>query len=133
MARADVAEDAFASSDDRALFVADLQGTVRHAGPEAQHLLTMALNPSLSPTANRLGLGGPIPEIAQLCRILTATASGELGQFPPVLRLWSPWGEFVLRAYWFGATDGAEQTRQIGVTIERRVRWPFANGSRVCH
>jgi DNA-binding CsgD family transcriptional regulator len=121
MTRADVAEDAFASSDDRALFVADLQGTVRHAGPEAQHLLTMALNPSLSPTANRRGLGEPIPELLRLCRMLTATASGEIGQPPPVQRLRNPWGEFVLRAYWLGATDGAEQTRRIGITIERRV------------
>jgi DNA-binding CsgD family transcriptional regulator len=27
----------------------------------------------------------------------------------------------VLRAYWFRPTDGVEQTRQIGITIERRV------------
>jgi ATP/maltotriose-dependent transcriptional regulator MalT len=27
----------------------------------------------------------------------------------------------VLRAYWLGSTDGAEQTRQVGITIERLV------------
>jgi DNA-binding CsgD family transcriptional regulator len=117
----DAGEDAFESSDDRALFVADLNGSVRHAGPEAQHLLSMALNPWVSPTARRRGLGESIPEIARLGRTLSATAIGAFGQPPPVLRLLSPWGEFLLRAYWFGATDGAEQTREIGVTIERHV------------
>jgi hypothetical protein len=27
----------------------------------------------------------------------------------------------VLRAYWLGRTDGIEQTRHIGITIERQV------------
>jgi DNA-binding CsgD family transcriptional regulator len=121
MTRAALGEDAFAGSDNLALFVADLNGTVLHAGIEAQHLLRMALNPVLSPTANGRVLGEPIPEIAWLGRTLAATANGELGQPPPVLRLRTPWGEFVLRAYWLGVTDGVEQTRQIGITIERRV------------
>jgi DNA-binding CsgD family transcriptional regulator len=121
MTCAPVEEHAFVSNGDRALFVVDLHGIVRHAGPDAQHLLTMALNPFLSPTANRRGLGESIPEIARLCRTLSATARGELGHPPPALRLGSPWGEFLLRAYWFGATDGAEPTRDIGITIERRV------------
>jgi len=37
------------------------------------------------------------------------------------LRRRNAWGEFVLRAYWLGPTDGTKQTRQIGITIERRV------------
>jgi DNA-binding CsgD family transcriptional regulator len=121
MSRADLGEEAFAGIDDRALFVADLNGKVRHAGDRAQHLLMMALNPRLSPTANRRGLGKPVPEIARLCCALAATASGKVGQAPPILRLKTPWGEFVLRAYWLGGTDDAEQSRQIGITIERRV------------
>ena len=121
MTRATLEEEAFADSDDRALFIADPDGTVRHADGPAQRLLTMALNPRLSPMVTWRGLGESIPEIQQLCCTLATIANGEIGQPPPVLRLRNPWGEFVLRAYWFGATDGVEQTRQIGVTIERRV------------
>jgi DNA-binding CsgD family transcriptional regulator len=72
-----------------------------------------------------------VPEIACLCRALVATANGQIGQPPPVLRLRNPWGEFVLRAYWFGPTDGTEQTRHIGVTIERRVPRALALRRRV--
>jgi DNA-binding CsgD family transcriptional regulator len=38
-----------------------------------------------------------------------------------VLRRRNAWGEFVLRAYWLGPTDGEEQTPHVGITIERRV------------
>jgi DNA-binding CsgD family transcriptional regulator len=81
----------------------------------------MALNPRLSPGTHWRGLGDPIPELFRLCRMLKATARGEVGQPPPVQRLRNPWGEFSLRAYWLGATDGPEQTCRIGITIERRV------------
>jgi DNA-binding CsgD family transcriptional regulator len=121
MTSATLGDDAFADSDDRALFVVDLDGTVRHASQQAQFLLMMALVPHWSPTADWRALNNPAPEIAQLCRALAATANGQIGQPPPVLRLRNPWGEFVLRAYWFGSTDGTEQTGQIGITIERRV------------
>jgi DNA-binding CsgD family transcriptional regulator len=114
-------EDGFADSDDRALLVADHNGVVRHADGQAQHLLMMALNPCISPATNWRGLREAIPEIAELCHRLSATARGRLGQPPPVLRLPTQWGEFVLRAYWFEPTDGVEQTRHIGITIERRV------------
>jgi DNA-binding CsgD family transcriptional regulator len=40
-------------------------------------------------------------------------------------------GEFILRAYWLGSTDGAEQTRHIGITIERRVPRALALRRRV--
>jgi DNA-binding CsgD family transcriptional regulator len=119
--RTTLGQDAFGESEDRALFVTDLDGTERHADPQARFLLTMALNPRWLPTADWRGVGDPLPEIARLCRTLAATANGQIGQPPPVLRLRTPWGEFVLRAYWFGPTDGTEQTRQIGITIERRV------------
>ena len=81
----------------------------------------MALNPRISPAAGWRGLDKAIPEVAELCRRLSATAQGQVGHPPPALRLPSPWGEFVLRAYWLGPTDGVEQTRQVAVTIERRV------------
>ena len=118
---ATVVEDGFAESDDRALFLADHDGVVRHADGQAQHLLMMALNPCISPATHSRGLREAIPEVAELCRRLSATARGWLDQPPPALRLPTRWGEFVLRAYWFGPTDGAEQTRLIGITIERRV------------
>lgn len=121
MTPARVDDDAFADSDARALFVADPDGTLRYAGTQAQQLLMMALNPSWSPTASFRGLGEPMPEIAWLCRTLAATARGEIGHQPPVLRLRNQWGKFVLRAYWLEPTDGTEPTRRIGVTLERRV------------
>ena len=121
MTRATLGEDAFADGSDRALFIADVAGAVLHASAQAQLLLTMALNPRFSPTSPWRGLNEPMPEIVRLCRTLAAIADGEIGQPPPVLRLPNPWGEFVLRAYWLGPTDGAEQTRHIGITIERRV------------
>jgi DNA-binding CsgD family transcriptional regulator len=99
----------------------NLAGGVLHASEQAQHLLMMAFLPFRSPAADWRGLGQPRPEIVALCRSLTATAKGKIGQQPPALRLRNPWGEFVLRAYWFGPTDGVEQTHQIGITIERRV------------
>jgi hypothetical protein len=37
----------------------------------------------------------------------------------------------VLRAYWLGPTDGMEQTRQIGITVERRVPRALALRPRV--
>lgn len=114
-------DEAFIDSDDRALLVANLDGTLYHAGRRAQHLLMMALNPQWSPTANWRGLRGQIADIRRLCRSLAATAEGNIGQPPPVQRLRNLWGEFVLRAYWLEPTDGTEQTRHIGVTIERRV------------
>jgi DNA-binding CsgD family transcriptional regulator len=118
MTRAKLGEEAFVESEDHGLFVADIGGTVRHANVQTQHLLTMALTPLWSPaTCWR----EPAPELVRLCRALVATANGHIGQPPPVLTLRNPWGEFVLRAYWLGPTDGAEQTRHIGITIARRV------------
>ena len=121
MTRTRAVDDAFADSDDRALFVADPAGTLRHMGAQAQQLLAMALNPRRSPTTGFRGPPGPMPEITWLCRTLAATAKGHVGQQPPVLTLRNQWGEFVFRAYWLGLTDGAEQTRHIGITVERRV------------
>jgi DNA-binding CsgD family transcriptional regulator len=131
MTRVTLEEDAFADSEDRALLVADADGRVQHADSSARGLLMMALNPRLSPEIRWRGLGEPIAEIARLRRMLAATANDEIGQPPPVLRLRNPWGEFVLRAYWFGATDGSEPTRRIGITIERRVPRALALRRRV--
>jgi DNA-binding CsgD family transcriptional regulator len=124
-------EEAFAESDDCALFIADLAGKIQHASARAQQLIPMALLPRLSPTSDWRAIAGPVPEIARLCRALAMTAAGIIGQPPPVLRRRNAWGEFVLRAYWLGPTDGEEQTRQIGVTIERRVPHALAVWRRV--
>jgi DNA-binding CsgD family transcriptional regulator len=121
MNRADLSGQAFVESDDSGLFVADIGGTVQHADMQAQRLLAMALTPIWSPTTSWRRPREPAHEVMQLCRALVTTASGRVGQPPPVLRLRNLWGEFVLRAYWLGPTDGAEQTRHIGITIERRV------------
>lgn len=113
--------------DDRALFIADLEGSVRHANTQALRLMKMAL----ARADGHSDLVERAPEIAQLCYRLVATANGQIGQPPPVLRLRNPWGEFVLRAYWLEPTDGAEQTRYIGITIARRVPRALALRRRV--
>ena len=132
MTRAVIGEETFADGDgDSALFITDRDGRLRHVGAQAQHLLMMALNPCFSRTADWRNLGAPIPEIAQLCCSLSTVAEGEVEQFPPCLRLRNPWGEFVFRAYWFGPTDGAEQVREICITIERRLPRALALQRRV--
>ena len=131
MTRPTLLEDALADSDDRAVIVAAPDGRVRHAGAEAQRLLRMALNPRMLPAARWPDAYQPVLEIASLCRSLTATAEGHLGHAAPVLRLQNPWGAFILRAYWLGPTDGVEKTRDIAVTIQRRVPRPLAVRRRV--
>jgi DNA-binding CsgD family transcriptional regulator len=42
-------------------------------------------------------------------------------------------GGATLTAYWLGATDGAEHTRRIGITIERRVPRVLAVRRRIEH
>jgi hypothetical protein len=83
MTRRNVGEDAFADSDDRALLITGIDGTLRHAGAQAQQLLMMALNPRWSPAANFRSPRERMLEIAWLCRSLVATANGEIGQKPP--------------------------------------------------
>jgi DNA-binding CsgD family transcriptional regulator len=131
MVRVTLDDGDYADSEDRALCVVDKDGKVRHAEAEAQRLLMMALNPRWNSISGIRGLHEPLPEITQLCQVLIATANGRVGQPPPVLRLRNPWGEFVLRAYWLGPTDGMEQTRQIGITVERRVPRALALRPRV--
>jgi DNA-binding CsgD family transcriptional regulator len=131
MNRSELGEEAFVESEDHGLFVTDIGGTVQHADVQAQQLFAMALTPLGSPAAGWRRPREPAPELARLCSTLVATANGRIGQPPPVLRLRNPWGEFVLRAYWLGPTDGAEQTRHIGITIERRVPRALALRRRV--
>jgi DNA-binding CsgD family transcriptional regulator len=114
-------EEAFADRDDHALFIADRDGTTLHADFRARLILEMALNARFLPATALRGLRNPVPEVVCLCLNLAATANGHFGQPPPVIRLRNPWGEFVLRAYWLGPSDGAEQTSHIGIIIERRV------------
>jgi DNA-binding CsgD family transcriptional regulator len=115
--------DAFVGSEDRGLLVANRDGTVQHTGLQTQRLLQMALGLRLKTwaTINRHNIHSPLPEIARLCRILADTTKGKIGQPPPVMRLRNPFGEFVLRAYWLEPTDGIDQTRHIGITIDRQV------------
>ncbi len=61
-----------------------------------------------------------LPEIARLCHALCAVGRG-VAEWPPTLRRRNQWGEFILRAFWLGPTDGNEVTEFLAVTIERRV------------
>ena len=81
----------------------------------------MALHPRWSPSTLWQSLRDQLPEVAGLCRGLCAVGRGTEGSAPPTLRRRNQWGEFVLRAYWLGPTDGEELTKFVGVTIERRL------------
>ena len=131
MTRATVREDAFVDNADCALLVADPDGRVRHAGAQARRLLLLALVPQLSLATDSRAITEPIAELAWLCRNLAAAANGEAGQPPPVLRRRNVWGQFILRAYWLGPTDGEAPTRQVGITVERRVPRTLALWRRV--
>jgi DNA-binding CsgD family transcriptional regulator len=113
--------ESMADNDDRALLVVDRAGRMQHADRQGQRLLMMAFNHQLSPVFRLRSVLEAIPEIARLAGALVATTTETISYRPPVLRLRNPWGVFVLRAYWLGPTDGAEQTDQIGITVERRV------------
>jgi hypothetical protein len=133
LTRAPACEEAFANSNgDSALFVTYRDGRLQYAGAQAQHLLMMALNPCFSRTAGWRNLREPIPEIARLCHNLSAVAEGEVEQLPPVLRIRNPWGEFALRAYWFGPTDGAEQPWRSASPLSAgcREHWLSSGGSK---
>jgi DNA-binding CsgD family transcriptional regulator len=121
MTQVAAAAESMADNDDRALLVIDRGGRIRHADAQGQRLLIMALNQRLSPFFRLRSVLEAIPEIARLAGSLVATTTGNISYGPPVLRLRNPWGEFILRAYWLGPTDGTEQTDRIGITIERRV------------
>jgi len=123
-------EDLFAESEDRALFIADLDGTVQHANTPAQSLLTMALNPCYSPTANwAWSVRTDRRDWCSAAR-LRPPRTAQSGSHRQSCGA-KPMGGFVLRGYWLGPTDGAEQTRQIAITIERRVPRALALRRRV--
>ena len=124
-------EEGFADGDDRGLLFLDDEGKLLYATEGAERLLAMMLVWHQAPAADWNRMRHPTPEIEALCRSLVATAKGEVGQPPPVLRRRTVWGEFVMRAYWVGPTDGSEATDRIGVTIERRVPLALALQRRV--
>ncbi len=113
--------DAFNETEDRALLTVTNDGAIQHATEHAQRLMMQALSSGSLTTIRWCRLGESASEIESLCQALAATATGQFGQPPPARRIRNVWGEFVLRAYWLGPTDGVEQTRHIGITIERRV------------
>lgn len=115
-----LSEDVFTDTEDRALVVVNPAGQILHRTSDAHRLLYMALLPRwAAETTRRARLDQP-PQLACLCKALTATFSGDLPAEAPVLRIRNDWGEFVLRAYWLNPSHPQEPSRFIGVTIERR-------------
>jgi DNA-binding CsgD family transcriptional regulator len=110
----------FVEGEERSLVIADRDGRIHHAGSDALPLLLMALHPQWSPATRWRSLRESLPEIARLCHALCAVGRG-VAEWPPTLRRRNQWGEFILRAFWLGPTDGNEVTEFLAVTIERRV------------
>ena len=121
MTPANLTDDAFSETEDQALIIVNVDGQIQHMTEQGRRLLMMALNPRFPQETAWQDPGTPAAKIVSLCSMLAATAEGRIGQPPPAKRVRNIWGEFVLRAYWSGPTDGIEQTRHIGITIERRV------------
>jgi DNA-binding CsgD family transcriptional regulator len=113
--------ETFVAGEEHSLIIADRDGRIRHAGSDALPLLLMALHPRWSPATRWQSLNESAPEIVSLCRALCAVGRGVAGCPPPTLQRRNQWGDFVLRAYWLGPTDGEELTEYVGVTIERRL------------
>jgi DNA-binding CsgD family transcriptional regulator len=122
--------DSFVEGDERSLVITDRDGQIRHAGPDALPLLLMALHPRWSPATRWRSLRESLPEITRLCHALCAVGRG-LAESPPTLRRRNQWGEFILRAFWLGPTDGNAVTEFFAVTIERRVPRLLATFRRV--
>jgi DNA-binding CsgD family transcriptional regulator len=112
-------EQDFVATDDRALVIVDHDGRPLHLSRDGYRLLLMAFVPRWSPdSASHMRLGMR-PELTLLCRRLRAAWSGALPLAPPVLHHRNGWGEFVLRAHWLEAAQPDEESRFIGIVVER--------------
>lgn len=106
-------------TDDRGLVILDQSGKLRYRCPAAQRLLTQIGYPTIGHlTSERDEVGTPARQIlAGLAQRLVAIFNGHTAA-PPVENADTPWGRFVLRAYWLDASEEAV-SGCIGVTIER--------------
>ena len=109
---------AFQDTDDEALLVTDMGGTVRHASEKARRLLLLATTPDLNPASHGAGSDDRAAQaLRSLCLRLSSVERGDDSP-PPAITLDTRWGRYVLRAYWLD--DDHSVTAPIGVRIQRQ-------------
>jgi DNA-binding CsgD family transcriptional regulator len=108
---------ATAESEDRGLLIVQSPSHVLHVSPQARTLCHFALDRPPD-TVGELGVDqAMLPILTRLSGNLRDTFSGRPSP-PPTMTLKSPWGLFILRAYWLESLQ-SEENGLVGVTIER--------------
>jgi DNA-binding CsgD family transcriptional regulator len=106
-----------AESEERGLLIVRSPSHVLHVSPQARTLCHFALDRPAD-TAGEPGVDqGMLPILTDLCARLHDAFAGRPSP-PPVTSLNSPWGLFILRAYWLESMQPQEDGL-VGVTIER--------------
>ena len=108
---------AAAESEGRGLLIVRPPAQVLYMSPQVSSLIHFALGTTL----NGDGYGdlneAMDPVLSGMCANLRAASTGQTAP-PPAVCLTSPWGQFMLRAYWLESPE-AEESGLVGVTIER--------------
>jgi hypothetical protein len=100
--------DPAAETEDRGLLIVQPPSCVLHVSSQARTLAHFALNRAMD-TAGEQGVDEALPTIlalARLCANLRDTFAGRPAP-PPTASLRSPWGLFILRAYWLESLQRA--------------------------
>jgi DNA-binding CsgD family transcriptional regulator len=108
---------AAAGSEDRGLLIVQPPSHVLHVSPQARTLVHFALDRTPDSTGERGVDDALLPVLTGLCGHLRDTFAGRPSP-PPTTSLKSPWGLFILRAYWLKSLQPQEDGL-VGVTIER--------------
>jgi DNA-binding CsgD family transcriptional regulator len=108
---------ATAESEDRGLLIVEPPSNILHASPQARTLVHFALDRTADATGERGVDTAVLPILTRLCGNLRDTFAGRPSP-PPTASLNSPWGLFILRAYWLESLK-PQENGLVGVTIER--------------
>jgi DNA-binding CsgD family transcriptional regulator len=109
--------DAAAGSEDRGLLIVQPPSHVLHVSPQARTLVHFALDRTPDTKGERGVDAGLAPVLTRLRTNLRDTFGGRPSP-PPTTSLKSPWGLFILHAYWLESLQPQEDGL-VGVTIER--------------
>lgn len=109
--------DATSESEDRGLLIVKPPSQVLHVTQQARALVHFALDRRPDATGEHGVDGVFLPVLTRLCCNLRDTFAGGTSP-PPTISLTSPWGLFILRAYWLESLR-PQEGGLVGVTIER--------------
>lgn len=109
--------DGATESENRGVLIVRPPAHVLYVSPQARTLAHFALDRTPDSTGERGVDAALLPILVRLCASLRDTFAGHPSP-PPTASLTSPWGRFILRAYWLESLQ-AEESGLVGVTIER--------------